>query len=114
MQEVIAQRQLDVDDDANIADLVAAYFRNQLKREGQHPETCNVFVPTTTVAEWLVAATGAKIRINRATPYLKMLSIPELRYTKQNGTPGWVWRGPQAAKTQQLVFLGAHRVSPLY
>jgi hypothetical protein len=45
-KKVIAQRQAQVDDDANEADLVAAHLRKRLRDKGQNPDTCCIFFTT--------------------------------------------------------------------
>jgi hypothetical protein len=94
-KRVIAQRQSQVDDDSNEADLVAAYIRKKLRDKQQNPGTCCIFFTTAEITAWLQEATGTKLAINKATPYLRTLAIAELRYTKKNGVPGWVWRCPE-------------------
>ena len=94
--EVIARRQSQVDADSNEADLVAAYFRQQLHEARQDPQRCCVFLSTAEITKWLQEAIGSKLPINKTTPYLRALGIPQLRYTKKNGAPGWVWRGAKA------------------
>src|SRR4051794_7800276 len=59
-KQVIAERQAQVDDEANEADLVAAHFRAQLREHRLDPETCRVFFTTAELTEWLVQATGMK------------------------------------------------------
>jgi hypothetical protein len=95
-KKVIALRQAQIDDDANEADLVAAYLRAQLREQKEDPETCCVFMTTPEITKWLQDAIGSKLPINKATPYLRTLAIPELRYSKKDGVPGWVWRGRKA------------------
>jgi hypothetical protein len=102
-RETILRRQQEVDADANESDLVAAYFRVQLRKRELDPETCVIYWTTAEVTEWLAAATGTKLPVNKATPYLRTLSIAELRYTKKTGVPGWVWRGRKAGKAQQPI-----------
>jgi hypothetical protein len=101
-RELIRKRQAEVDDEANEADLVAAHFRLELREHDLDPARCCVFLSTAEVAEWLAAA-GIKIALNKITTYLNTLTIPELRYTKKNGVPGWVWRGPKAEKKARAV-----------
>lgn len=103
ISRLIAKRQTDVDDESNEADLVASYFRRKLGNNRLDPSSCCVFLTTAEVTEFLIIATGTKIPVTRATPYLKNLVIPELAYTKKNGVPGWVWRGPKAGKKQRSV-----------
>jgi len=102
----IQQRQEVVDDDAGEADLVAAEFRDALRRAGHDPERGCVFVPSGTAADWLKAATRRHWATNRATAHLKALRVPELSPTKKDGRPGWRWRGPGAAAEATMARLG--------
>jgi hypothetical protein len=95
-KKVIAQRQTEIDDDANEAVLVAAYLRAQLREQKEDPETCCIFMTTAEIAMSLREAIGSKLAINKATTFLRTLAIPELRYSAKNGVPGWVWRGRKA------------------
>jgi hypothetical protein len=95
-KEVIAQRQVQVDDDSNEADLIVAFIRRKLQDKNENPDTCCVYFTTSEITACLHEATGTKLPINKATPHLRALAIVELRYTKKNGVPGWVWRGRQA------------------
>jgi hypothetical protein len=112
--KVIAQRQARVDDDSNEADLVAAHIRKKLKDNSEDPDTCCIFFMTPEITRWLQEATGTKLPINKATPYLRALAIPELRYTKKNGVPGWVWRGPRAKAKQSAVAFSKLGFFPSY
>jgi hypothetical protein len=102
-RETVLRRQREVDDEACESELVSAYFRSQLRRHGQDPETCCLYWTTAEVTELLNTATGMRIAVNRATHYLRALSIPQLAYTKRDGVPGWVWRGPKANRRQHPV-----------
>src|SRR5258708_7488341 len=81
-QKVILVRQRNVDDDQDESDLVAARFREKLSWEKQNPDTCCVFIRTSTLAEWLGALNGGQMHQTRVTPYLKTLGIPELERPK--------------------------------
>jgi hypothetical protein len=93
---VIAQRQAQVDDDSNEADLVKAHLQKRLRDHELDPETCCVFFTTAELAAWVQEAIGSKLAINKTTPYLRTLGVAEMRYSKKSGVPGWVWRGLQA------------------
>jgi hypothetical protein len=109
---VIAQRQAHIDDDSHEADLVAAYIRLRLCDERQNPDSCCFFFTTAEITTWLQQATGTKLPINKATPFLRHLSIPELTYSKKNGVPGWVWRGRKASKEQKSIVFSKLRFIP--
>jgi hypothetical protein len=107
--KVIAQRQEQVDDDTNEADLVAAYIRKILVDATHDPDTCCVFFTTAEITPWIQEATGMKgLPTNKTTAYLRRLGIRELRYSKKDGAPGWVWSG-RAMKVGQT----AKAFSPL-
>jgi hypothetical protein len=95
-QRVILQRQSEVDDDRQEAEEVAAQFRAELRRRGHNPDRECVFIPSAIAAAWLAMATGHRLAPNKATTFLKTLSISELRPTKITGRPGWRWTGPAA------------------
>ena len=61
------------------------------------------------MTDWLKKATRKSWHTNRATAYLKQLRIPQLSPTKKDGTPGWRWRGVEAASTATMVKLGEVR-----
>jgi hypothetical protein len=92
----IVRRQEAVDDDAEEADLVAAEFRERLRKAGHDPDRACVFIPSKQAAEWLKAATGTHRATNRATAYLDGLHLPQMARTKKDDHPGWRWRGPLA------------------
>ncbi len=110
---VIAQRQIQVDDDSNEADLVAAHLRQKLHDKKQNPDTCCLFFTTAEITTWLQEATGNKyLPINKTTPYLRTLAIAELRYTKKNGVPGWVWRGRKGKPGQTATMFSKIGIIP--
>jgi hypothetical protein len=108
-RETILRRQGEVDDETNEAELVASHFRSELRVRGQDPAACCVFLTTGEATEWVQEATGAKIPITRTTPYLRTLAIVELRYTKKNGVPGWIWKGLKAGRKDKSVPLSTLR-----
>lgn len=103
-QQVIRQRQLAVDDDQDEANLISECIRKEIRRCGHNPNTCVVFVPTTKLAELIAELTGERRAVTRLTPYLKTLSIPELRRARRTrNCAGWIWCGVNAIPTQKPV-----------
>ena len=109
---VIAQRQQQIDDDSNEADLVAAYIRKRLTDHNLDPDTCHVYMTTAEITDWLREAIGTKLPVNKATPFLRALAIVELRYTKRNGAPGWAWRGRNSKDTKGASVLSRLGIIP--
>jgi len=93
---LIQQRQEAVDDDSEETELVRSHFRDELQRVGRDPDRVKVFVPSGVAADWLKAATKQHRQTNKASAYLRQLAIPELRKSKHDGRPGWLWQGVQA------------------
>ena len=90
----IQRRQKEVDDDDSEADLVARYFREQLRHEHkQNPDTCHVFIPMACVTDWVEKATSLGLAKTKVTPYLTAIGIPELSERRTNQVRGWCWRG---------------------
>lgn len=98
--ETILRRQQEVDDETTESDLVAEHFREVLRDQKCDPDTCCVYWTTAEMANMLNAAIGVKTPINKVTPFLRILAIPELKYSKKDGKPGWVWRGAKAKPNQ--------------
>ncbi|MEI7686804.1 MAG: hypothetical protein WCL32_17430 [Planctomycetota bacterium] len=93
---LVAERQQQVDDDANEAELVASFIRMRIREDGHNPESCCFFFTTGEITGWVQDATGSKLPINKTTPYLRTLAITELRYSARGSGPGWVWQGKKA------------------
>ncbi len=111
-KKLIAERQAEVDDDSNETDLVVDFFRQKLRDENQNPDTCCLFFTTAEITDWLQKATGNNLPINKATPYLRALSIAELSYSKKTGRPGWVWRGSHAKPKKTATMFNKLRLIP--
>jgi hypothetical protein len=95
-------RQRDMDDDAQEQDLVVAHFRKCLADKGFNPDRDFVFIPTATLHKWLADATGEARPITKVTAYLRTLAIPQMRYVKRHGCPGWTWRGAHATPRTEV------------
>jgi hypothetical protein len=95
-QRLIEQRQADVDEDREEADVVREAFIAELVRRDHDPDAENVFIPSKTVAAFVNEAIGEKRPVNRANAFLKTLSIRELRKSDRGHERGWIWWGPLA------------------
>ncbi len=102
-QKLIARRQNEVDDDQDESHLVACFIREKLREAGRNPETCYVFVRSRLLATWFAEATGEKLPVNKVTPYLKAVGIPELQSKRLTDAVGWVWRGSKVKPNEGLV-----------
>jgi hypothetical protein len=99
---IIAQRQAQVDDDSHESDLVASFIRKKLHDNRQDADTCCLFFTIPEITAWINEALDSRKSLanNKTTPYLRTLAIAELRYSKREGTPGWVWCGRSAKRGQ--------------
>ena len=104
-QHRIRERQQAVDDDATEAQLVAAEFRQALRRRGFDPDSACVFVPSRIAAKLLKTVTGVNRATNYATRYLRTLKIAELSRTEKDSVPGWRWRGSKAKEEETMTWL---------
>jgi hypothetical protein len=95
-QMVLQERRAAVDDDQEETALIREGFVAELRRRLHDPVTANVFIPSRIAADIVNAATGEKRPTNKATSYLKTLSLPELRKSDRGEGRGWVWSGKKA------------------
>jgi hypothetical protein len=110
-QDLILERQQELDDDAAGAEAIAEVFRGQIRDSGGDPRRGRYFLPNELVRQWLFLATSERLPANRATTRLKALGIPQLETTssgkdsKGHGCRGWHWTGEEAqpdARVQNL------------
>jgi hypothetical protein len=104
-QQQIEERQASMDDDQAEADLVRQAFVAELNRRGHLSEEEAVWIPSTTAAEIVNAATGERYPTRRASSFLATLPIPELRKCDYKGQRGWAWRGARATTDARLTDL---------
>jgi hypothetical protein len=102
---MLAERQADIDTDAEETQLVAAQFREELEKLGHDPDRACVFIPSRVAATWLKTATQEHRRTNMASAHLASLGIPELTKKKTGGVPGWRWLGKQADAASNMARL---------
>jgi hypothetical protein len=99
-QDLIRQRQDDVDDDQLEADLVREEFVERLGKDADHAV---VFIPSK-IAAFILNMVETKARsTSAATRYLRNLAIPELTPHREARKRGWIWRGKQSAPGQEPV-----------
>ncbi|HZY84062.1 MAG TPA: hypothetical protein VFE78_04485, partial [Gemmataceae bacterium] len=101
-QQLIAQRQGQIDDDQAEANLVRQQFIAELKARRHNPERSAVWIPARVAQAILNKATDSTYAINRAGVYLGTLSIPELRRSDRSHGNGWAWRGSKSKPNAPL------------
>jgi hypothetical protein len=101
-QQIIEQRQGEVDDDREEADLVRDAFINELLNRDHNPHTETILIPSATVAYIVNEALGEKRPINKASAYLKTLGIKELRKSDRSDARGWMWCGSQSKSAKAV------------
>jgi hypothetical protein len=95
-QEVVVERQREVDDDDEDMLMVADYFRSVLKATNGlqiNPETDSVLIPSAMAAAWYNVASNQDKPTNKASAALRELGIPELRKSDRGEFRGWLWKG---------------------
>jgi hypothetical protein len=95
-QRAIAERQDAVDDDREESELVRDAFVAALRDRQHHPDRQRVLIPSKEAAMIVAEATGERMPVTRVSPYLKTLSIAELRKSDRQGQRGWEWNGADA------------------
>jgi hypothetical protein len=96
-QQVILERQQDVDADDEEADLVREAFIHELEYRGHTPAAeAKVLIPSSVAADIVNEATGESRPKNKASGYLKTLKIKELRKSDRGVGKGWLWTGVKA------------------
>jgi hypothetical protein len=101
LQDLILDRQRELDDDDSEAQLVADFFRESLLLHGGDPERDRVFIPNSYALDWVNRALGESQPKNRASTKLKNLGVPELQRdfakdARGHGCRGWLWTGALA------------------
>jgi hypothetical protein len=111
-QKVISERQEEVDDDATEAELVRQEFVALLTKKQHSPEHAVVWFDSKTAAFFCNRALSEKRPVNKASTYLRTLSIPELSPNKRPawGGRGWLWRGRSAPPETHAVRLAVRLV----
>jgi hypothetical protein len=91
-QEVIADRQDDVDDDNRRREELTAFFAEQVRKAG-HEEDERVRIPSADAARWVSGLEPKKMATNQATQHIKGLGASPLEHHCSNGWRGWIWTG---------------------
>ncbi len=101
-QQVIMERQGEVDDDAGDAMDVRHAFIQELLDRQHYPDRETVRIPVSVAAAVLARATRENWPTGKATTHLRTLYIEELRYSKSNGARYWVWKGKESLMTSAM------------
>jgi hypothetical protein len=96
-QQLIGERQGDVDGDQDEADQVREVFVKDLVKRGFDPEKSVVWYPSGVVADIVNHATGDHRVKQRATGYLNTLAIREIHKKRWDGSRGYVWTGEKSS-----------------
>ncbi len=102
IQTEIVKRQKAVDDDDDERSHVAQFFVERLEERGHFADSETVRIPSLIAAEWVSDATRTKLPTNRASAFIRGLSIPQLRPSRTGGR-GWVWTGANSKDKQARV-----------
>lgn len=109
-QRVILQRQREVDDDANEAEVVRDAIAALILEGGFDPDSHVVFIASRQLAWCLSQATGEKVGETKVSARLRALGINELaKKTRCAKANGWIWRGQRAKRDQKVVHLQSGR-----
>lgn len=107
VQKLVAQRQLEIDDDATEMELVRGYFREKIAACNEDPNKASMFLPNPAAQVWLMEAIGEHMQTNKASTKLETLGIPELRACKhkdedRHDRRGWRWKGTQSPRNATM------------
>lgn len=98
-EALILRRQVEVDDDQDEANLFAENIRRNIRRRGKKPDICHLKIPTRLIREWL--AEIEPVSLNKVTPLLKKLGIPELRRPARTSKESyWIWKGLKSTQNK--------------
>ncbi len=104
--KVITERQGEVDEDAAEADVVRAVFVERLTDWQLDPVRQVLWIPSRLIAYLVNEATGEQRQPNKATAYLRTLSIQELRQSNRGKEGrGWLWRGAKAPLDAETIIV---------
>lgn len=105
-QAAVEERQEAIDDDDADSAMVRQAFVQELQKRGHDPEADAVFIPSADAALIVNGATGEKRPVNRATGFLRTLTIKELRKSSwTDGSRGFCWRGNRADMSASMVMM---------
>jgi hypothetical protein len=95
-QQVIVERQGDVDAGNSDRDIVQDYFARKIRAAGHNPDTTAVRFNAQTATQWSNEAMNRKEDATRVGGFLRGLNIPELTPKSSHGVRSWTWRGTSA------------------
>jgi hypothetical protein len=96
VEQEIKSRQDAIDDDQGERELIIETFREKLNQRGHNPDTEAILIPAAVAAEWVSEATRERYATNKASAFLKGLSISNLSKSDRGIGRGWVWSGDNA------------------
>lgn len=107
VQQVIRERQAEIDTDAEETGLVADYFQSRLEDLHYDTDTERVFIPSRIATQWLTEATHRDFNAISGGQYLnQQIDEESLRCLRRNRTHalgrGYVWHGPNAGATDTI------------
>jgi hypothetical protein len=100
VQNMVAKRRAEMDDDQSQTDAVSSFLEAELRRLGHNPDSSLIFIPASVVHRWMELATHKHFSTNQASTVLDELGIPELSQKRTKKERGWLWRGTNAPKDQ--------------
>src|SRR5262249_23183183 len=101
-KEVLA-RQKTMDDDQEEKNMIIEFFRGKLEDLGHDADRDKILLPSTIIADWVSEATREKYATNRASAFLKGLSISYLSKSDRNGKRMWLWTGGHSDKHKDSI-----------
>jgi hypothetical protein len=109
-QKVIAERQAEMDDDANESEVVRQGFCSAIKARGYNPDLRIFFITNGEAAQIVAEATREAMPTNKVKAYLDTLAIPELRKSASDGVRGYRWTGTEAPSGEKAKWLSTGHV----
>lgn len=103
-QRTIIDRQGVIDEDNSDRDLIRDYICKQISGVGGDPDTSLFQIPSALMAEWVSTATRTNYQTNRATTFVKGLSIAELTPARDKHFRGWIWCGSNSTEREPTRF----------
>jgi hypothetical protein len=103
-QDLIVERQRELDDDAAERDAIVEIFRERIRRHEGDTQAGRYFIRNALIQEWMALATNDRLAPNRASTKLRMLGIAELR-PHRGKERGWIWTGPNAGPNAEIEVL---------
>ncbi|QGJ68816.1 Hypothetical protein PBC10988_4790 [Planctomycetales bacterium 10988] len=102
-QTIIRDRQQDVDDDSQEANLIRDQLQQKLRQGDYDPLTCCVSLDCRTLSRWLSDWLNKPLAPTKVTPYLTNLHIQEIDRKRCSAGAQWIWRGVASPLNQKPV-----------